>query len=125
MSTQEVAEKLVEYCNTGQYEKAQRELFADHCVSIEPEGAPNQITKGKEAILAKGKAFEDMVEKFHSATSSAPIVAENFFSCIQTFDADFKGVGRISMEEISVFEVVNGKIVKEQFFYTPAPMPQG
>lgn len=122
MSTKEVAEKLVAYCRKGDYETAQRELFADNCVSIEPKGSPNELTEGLEAIIKKGKIFEEMVEKFHSADTSDPIVAENFFSCVMSMDADFKGMGRISMEEISVFEVRGGKVVKEQFFFTPTPM---
>jgi hypothetical protein len=34
-----------------------------------------------------------------------------------SFDATFKGGGRTKMDEICVYEVKDGKIVKEQFFY--------
>jgi len=33
------------------------------------------------------------------------------------FDVTFKDRGRQQMEEVCVFEVENGKIVHEQFFY--------
>jgi hypothetical protein len=32
-------------------------------------------------------------------------------------DATMKGVGRTKMDEIALYEVKDGKIVKEQFFY--------
>jgi limonene-1,2-epoxide hydrolase len=32
-------------------------------------------------------------------------------------DVTMKGAGRINMEEIAVYEVKDGKIVKEQFFF--------
>ena len=34
-----------------------------------------------------------------------------------TLDATSKSMGRMKMDEIAVYEVKNGKIVKEQFFY--------
>jgi len=32
-------------------------------------------------------------------------------------DATMKGMGRMKLEEICVFEVKDGKIISEQFFY--------
>jgi len=32
-------------------------------------------------------------------------------------DATFKGIGREKMNELCMYEVEDGKIVKEQFFY--------
>jgi limonene-1,2-epoxide hydrolase len=40
--------------------------------------------------------------------------------CIEQLSADnvtFKEKGRIQMEEVGVFEVKDGKIINEQFFY--------
>ena len=34
-----------------------------------------------------------------------------------TLDATFKSRGRMQMEEICLYQVKNGKIVREQFFY--------
>ena len=119
MNTPEIANRLVELCRKGRYETAQKELYADTCVSIEPDNAPNPRVEGITAILKKSKAFDDMVEMHYSYQVSDPIIAQNFFSFALILDADFKGVGRVYMEEICVFEVADGKIVKEQFFYTP------
>jgi hypothetical protein len=44
-------------------------------------------------------------------------VAGEFFSVVLKQDVTFKGKPRITLEEIGVFHVQDGKIVKEQFFY--------
>ncbi|MEL6867801.1 MAG: nuclear transport factor 2 family protein [Bacteroidota bacterium] len=123
MTTQEVANQLVNYCRQGQYEKAQEELYADHAVSIEPKGAQGpERTEGIAGIKAKGEQWAAMVEEIHGAEITDPIVAANFFSCAMRNDITFKGQGRMTIEEVCVYEVDNGKIVKEQFFFPVAPM---
>ena len=48
---------------------------------------------------------------------SDPVVAGDFFSCSMMVDLTTKEQGRNKMEEICVYEVQDGKIVKEQFFH--------
>ncbi len=122
MTTQEVANRLVELCREGKYEQAIKELYSPDIVSVEAEGAPNRIVKGLEAIAEKGAKFESMLEKVNSSFISDPIVAENFFSCTMLMNVQMKGVPvAVDMDEICVYNVNDGKIVKEQFFYTPQP----
>lgn len=121
MEINELANKLVEYCRKGDWETAQKELYADHIISLEPEGAPNQRTEGLENIIKKGEDFDKMVEKVHSIEVSDPLVAERFITFTMTIDCDFIGMGRTLMPEVCVYEVQDNKIVKEQFFYTPQP----
>ncbi len=122
MTTQEVANRLVELCRESKHEQAVQELYSPDIVSVEPEGAPNRIVKGLEEIAKKGINFQNMIEKFNSSTVSDPIVAENFFSCAMFMNVRMKGVPvDIDMDEVCVYTVNNGKIVKEEFFYTPQP----
>lgn len=119
MSTQEIASKWTEYCNTGQWEKAQEELYADHCISLEMKGAqgfPEKV-EGIDAIKEKGKLWEEMVEEFHGLEIEGPIVAGNHFSASMKMDITMKGMPRMVNEEIAVFRVEDGKITFEQFFY--------
>jgi ketosteroid isomerase-like protein len=58
-----------------------------------------------------------MVEQVHGGYSSAPVVGGNHFSVAMGMDVTMKGAGRVKMDEIAVYEVKDGKIVKEQFFY--------
>ncbi len=119
MNTNEIARRLVELCRQGAYAQAQDELFADDARSVEPDFAPEPIATGRAALAAKGKMFEEMFE-VHGGTVSDPVVADAFFSCAMSADVtDRKSGVRFTMEEICVYEVRDGRIVREQFFYAP------
>jgi hypothetical protein len=119
MTTQEVANKLVAYMRQGQMLEAQADLYADDIVCIEPEGgmAPH-YTKGKEAVLEKGKQFAGMIEERHGASCSDPLIAGEFFTLTMMLDATMKGIGRMAFDEVCVYQVKNGKIAFEQFFFS-------
>jgi len=118
MTIQEIANRLTEYCREGNYNAAQQELFSEDAESVEPAHAPGmQSVKGREAIIAKGKQFQSMVEEIHGGSVSDPIVAGNHFVVALVIDATMKDMGRSTMEELCVYEVKDGKVVKEQFFY--------
>ncbi len=48
---------------------------------------------------------------------SEPVVGGNHFSVAMGMDVTMKGGERMQMDEIAVYEVKDGKIVKEQFFF--------
>ncbi|KZC36424.1 hypothetical protein RHOFW104R3_13460, partial [Rhodanobacter denitrificans] len=102
------------------YEDAQRELYAEDAVSIEPDGLPPGAlgnVRGLAAIYEKGRQFSAMIEAVHGGSVSEPVVAENWFSIALAMDVTMKGRGRTNMSEICVYRVHGGKIVREQFFY--------
>jgi len=118
MTTQEVANRLSELFKENKWEQAQEELFSDDCESIEPPHAQGlQTVKGKEAIKQKAVDFNNMVEEMHGGWVSDLLVGGNYITCAMGMEATFKGMGRTKMEEVCVYEVKDGKIVKEQFFY--------
>ncbi|NIJ54929.1 nuclear transport factor 2 family protein [Dyadobacter arcticus] len=122
MTTTEIAERLVELCRENKYEHAQKELYADDAISIEPEGSPGEVwVQGLDKIIEKGNQFQAMIEEFHGQELSDPVVAGNYFAISLTMDVTFKGIGRSPMEEISIYKVADGKIVSEQFIYDVAP----
>jgi len=118
MTVKEIANRLAELCRQGKYDTAQKELYSADAVSLEPEHSPGlQTVKGLDAIIEKGHNFQSMIETVHSSSVSDPIIAGNTFAVAAIFDATFKGMGRMPMEEVCVYEVKDGKVVKEQFFY--------
>ena len=118
MTTQEVANRFNELAQTGQWEQIHSELFADNAVSVEPPASQGmQSVEGLPAIKEKGKRFSEMVEEMHGGYSTPPVVGGRFFSVAMGMDCTMKGMGRQKMDEIAVYEVKDGKIVKEQFFY--------
>lgn len=63
-----------------------------------------------------------MIEKFNTSVISDPLVAGSFFSCAMLTNVQMKGVPvAIDLDEICVYTVNNGKITREEFFYTPRP----
>ena len=118
MTIQEIANRLVEHCRTGNYTAAQEELYSEDAESIEPAHMPGlQSVKGRDAIVEKGKQFQSMVEEIHGSTVSDAVIAGNHFAVAAVIDATMKGAARSTMTEIAVYEVKDGKIVKEQFIY--------
>ena len=117
MTTVEIANRLVEFCKNSDFEGAQRELFADDAVSIEPYGTPDfeKETKGLDAIIEKGKKWSTMVEEYHGAKISEPLMADNSFAVTMILDVTMKGQGRAEMKELCIYHVKDGKIVSEQF----------
>jgi len=118
MTTQEVADRLSELFKENKWAEAQAELFADDAESVEPPGSPGlQTVKGLDAIKKKGEDFNNMIEEVHGGYAGEPVVAGRFIALAMGIDATYKGMGRQKMDEIALYEVKDGKIVKEQFFY--------
>jgi len=118
MTTSEIATRLVELCKQGKWEEAQKELFAEDAVSIEPHSSPafEKETKGLNAIFEKGRKFEMMAEKLHHVDTSEPLVAGNSIAFKLIMDVTMKERPRETWEEICVYQVKDGKIISEQFY---------
>jgi len=117
MTTQEIANRLVELCKQGQFSQAVEELFADDAISLEQEGAPMPRVEGKANILKKGEKFSEMVEEYYGGEVSDPLVSSDFFAVMMVQDIKYKGQERRKEDEICLYQVKEGKIISEQFFY--------
>jgi hypothetical protein len=118
MTTQEIATRLTQLCRKGEWETAQKELYADDAISIEPEASPfsEKETKGLPAIIEKGHKFQAAVEETHGLTISDPLLATGTFAFTLNMDITMKGAKRQDMNELCVYKVNDGKIVSEEFF---------
>lgn len=121
MTTKEIAEKYQEMMNQRKFVEIQDTFYDENVVSQEPEKAAAMglavVTKGVVAVKAKGVARRATIEAMHSYICSTPLVAGDFFTVTLSQEITFIGKPRMSIEEIGVFQVQNGKVVKEQFFY--------
>ena len=123
MTTQEVATAFVNLLQQGKYDEAQIEFFSDDIVSVEPEGVPDRIQKGIDAIREKGEKFNASVEEIHTNEVSEPLISGQFFCCTIRSKMSFKSMPEpILLDELAVYHVGNGKIDREEFFYTNVPM---
>lgn len=115
MNTQEVANRLVELCRKGEYETCYRELYSPSAQSIEADGS---VCNGLEEMAAKGKEWNASIEEFNSSSIGEPIVSGNYFSIPMTMNLKYKEApAAVDFNEICVYQVKDGKVVKEQFFY--------
>ena len=120
MKTQQIADRLVELCRAGEYERCYDELYAEDAESIEmPAMAGGAIgdARGLAAIRAKSKAWSDGVEAIHDSVVGDPQVAGNWFCVPMSLDVTFKDGRRVRMDELCVYQTREGRIVREQFFY--------
>jgi len=121
MTTQQVANRYYELAAQNNWPAILDELCSANLVNKEPEHVTARgiqpVTTGLEAVKAKGIANREMIEAVHSQHCSAPLVAGNFFTVVLSRDVTFKGMPRTTKEEIAVFEINDGKIISEQFFY--------
>lgn len=118
MTTHDVAARFNELAKEEKWFEIQEELFAEHVKSIDPIGSPYMgYAEGKELVRKKGEAFVQKIEAFHGAHTTEPVVGGNHFAVGREMDLTVQGFGRIQLNEVMLYEVQNGEIVSEQFFY--------
>ncbi len=122
MDTKQVGEKLVELCRAGKNLEAVEALYDPNIVSIEAMGSEEMPAemRGIQAIRDKHKWWYDNNE-VHSGTVEGPYPHNDRFAVRHKYDVTPKNgpmAGkRMTMDEIAVYTVRDGKIVREEFFY--------
>ena len=121
MTTQEIADLFYQFSQENNWNRIQEELYSDDAESIEPEHVAAMgglvHARGRDALKQKAEKFREDVVEVHGGSTGKPIVAGNYFAVPMMMDATTKSMGRMKMDEIALYEVRDGKIVKEQFFY--------
>jgi len=118
LTTQQVAARFNELAQREEWFAIQDELFADNVKSIDPLNSPFfQSAQGKSDVRKKGEDFVKRIEAAHKRYTTRPVVAGNHFAVGREVDITVQGFGRIKLDEIMLYEVKDGQIVSEQFFY--------
>jgi hypothetical protein len=119
-STAAVAEELVALCKAGRNMEAIEQFYSPDIVSVESMGNEEmpRESRGIEAIRAKNKWWVDN-NVVHSAAAEGPFIGpDDKFAVYYNYDITFKPSGqRNAMEEMALYTVQDGKVVREQFFY--------
>lgn len=119
MTTLEIGKQLVDLCRQGKNFEAMQTLYSPDIVSVEAMSAPGMPAemRGIEAVMGKGKWWMDNHE-IHSASCEGPYPNGDRFIVRFTYDVTNKPSGRrMTMDEMALYAVAGGKIVREDFFY--------
>jgi hypothetical protein len=114
MKIQQIAEEVVKLIREGKNKQAKDTFYADDIVSVEGNG---DKLEGIDAIHKKSAEWAAQVLEVHSASVSDPLIAVDHFALNIKMDISYKNGYRAVMDEIAVYEVSNGKIAFEQFFF--------
>jgi len=118
LTTQKVAARFNELAKQEKWFEIQDELFADNVKSIDPPNSPYfSYAEGKAAVRKKGEDFVKRIEAAHRRHTTEPVIAGNHFAVSREVDITVQGHGRIQISEIMLYEVKDGEIISEQFFY--------
>lgn len=120
MTTKEIGTQLVALCREGRNIDAINTFYADDIVSVEaggPQGM-DRTTRGKAGVIGKNQWWVENHD-MHSATCEGPFPHDDRFAVRFTYDVTHKPNGqRFTMNEVALYTVKDGKIVREEFFYT-------
>lgn len=118
MTIHEIVKRFNELAQQEKWFDIQDELFADNVKSIDPSNSPYfGYAEGKYNVRDKGMNWIKRVTAAHRLYTTESIVAGNHFAVGRDVDITVEGYGRIQINEIMLYEVKDGKIVSEQFFY--------
>ena len=115
MSTQEIADRLVELYNDGKATQAEQELYANDAVSNEQDPT-FEPTQGLEAIIAKTTMAGEMMETVHTNRAETVLVNHDSFLVIFDLDVEMKNGFKLSGKEYGFYKVKDGKVVEEYFY---------
>jgi len=122
MDVKEIGKKLVEYCNRGENKKAIDELYGKDIVSVEAMESPEMPAEMRGIDQIRGKNdwwFEN--HEVHSGVASGPYPNKDKFAVNFKYDITPKAgpmAGkRVKMDEVALYTVKDGKIVREEFYY--------
>ena len=108
MTTQKIADKLIQLCRSGEFIKAEQELYGPDITHIEANG---EEFKGFDVVLLKEKQFLEKLENNPVVKVSEPIIAGDYFTISMHMEFIYKELGSKIIDEIIVYKVNNGKIV--------------
>jgi hypothetical protein len=123
MDTKQVGEKLVSLCQKGRNLDAIESLYSPDIVSVEAMGSPEVPAelRGIDKIRGKNKWWMENHE-VHSSKVDGPFPHNDRFAVKFSYEVTpktgpMKGK-RFGMDEVGIYTVKNGKIVREEFFYS-------
>ena len=120
MTLKEIADELVAGCREGREMANLDKLYSPDAVSVEAQdmSGGGREAKGVEAIKGKHEWWNANHEATGGRVSDPMLHGDDRFAVIFAMEGRNKQSGEtFKMEEVAIYHVANGKIVREEFFY--------
>ena len=118
MTTQQIADRLVALLRAGNFNGVYDELFhPTEVVHDEPQNPHFAHVIGVEAIKAKDEQMQSGIAEFLGMNVGEPAVSRDYFALPYQMKLKLKDGNVLDLDEIIVYQVREGKIVLEKFFY--------
>ncbi len=117
-----IGHKLVRYCRDGLNLEAISTLYSPDIVSVEAVSNPDfpGEMRGIDNVVQKNKKWYELNE-VHHASAEGPFPHHDKFAVIFHYETSAKEGPRkgqrSKFQEVAVYTVKDGKIVREEFFY--------
>lgn len=121
MTTTDIGRKLVELCRQGRNLEALDTLYANDAVSVEALPMPGMPAELRGIAEIKQKVMTWYANHdIHAATVSGPWPHGDRFIIGFQHDVTNRTTGRrLQLDEVALYTVRDGRIVREEFFYEP------
>ena len=117
-----IANRLVAWCREDATKACLDNLYAPDAVSVEAAAMPGSQGReavGLDAIRAKHDWWYGTMEVHGGSVDGPYLHGDDRFGVIFEADATNRQTGeRMQMKELGIYTVKDGKIVREEFFYT-------
>lgn len=112
----EIGADLIAMFNKGQFKEIEAKYWSKDIESVEGVGVA-MAWRGRKAVDAKN-AWWMSDHVLHGASAEGPFVGASGFAVRFRMDVETKSTGqRQNMDEVGVYTVEKGKIVREEFMY--------
>lgn len=120
MDMMSVANELVAGCRESRAKENLDKIYAPDAVSVEAvDMGQGRETKGLDGIKAKHDWWEGAMEMLEAEVKGPMPHGDDRFAVIFRSKVKERASGTVfDMEEVGVYTVKDGKIVREEFFYT-------
>lgn len=121
MTLKELADTLVAANKAGDIAALLERHYAPDCVSVEAvamDGGPRAV-EGLDAIRGKHAWWEENMEMLEGSVGGPFLHGDDRFAVVFNSKIKDRRDGSVSdFEEVAVYHAKDGKIVREEFFYT-------
>lgn len=115
LTIHKIADRLVTLCRERKFVEAYRELFGEEAESIDPMYMIMPPARGLITLIEREKQFLSKAI-IHDIEISEPLISGKHFAVRIRMDFTVEDRGRKLIDELAVYHVKSGKIVRQQFF---------